>query len=203
MANTKNSQAAKIRQQIIAWLQDDQTSEVVSEEKFPGIRGIRAVKLRAMLGKLGYVQSVVMGAVSAAPSIDPRIKKAAVKPREVYYYFDANTPAPAKVQRQEQRAAAAHETTPAATSATGSSAVHIKTTGLTGLSGTTAFKQVLTANEQLTAAVDGLLTAAQDERPLSDLELTFLTEFSTKLAQQTEALQNFTTQSRIERLRRL
>lgn len=203
MANTKNSQAAKIRQQIIAWLQDDQTSEVVSEEKFPGIRGIRAVKLRAMLGKLGYVQSVVMGAVSAAPSIDPRIKKAAVKPREVYYYFDANTPAPAKVQRQEQRAAAAHETTPAATSATGSSAVHIKTTGLTGLSGTTAFKQVLTANEQLTAAVDGLLTAAQNERPLSDLELTFLTEFSTKLAQQTEALQNFTTQSRIERLRRL
>lgn len=203
MANTKNSQAAKIRQQIIAWLQDDQTSEVVSEEKFPGIRGIRAVKLRAMLGKLGYVQSVVMGAVSAAPSIDPRIKKAAVKPREVYYYFDANTPAPAKVQRQEQRAAAAHKTTPAATSATGSSAVHIKTTGLTGLSGTTAFKQVLTANEQLTAAVDGLLTAAQDERPLTDLELTFLTEFSTKLAQQTEALQNFTTQSRIERLRRL
>ncbi|WP_341778653.1 hypothetical protein [Levilactobacillus sp. HBUAS70063] len=207
MANTKNSQAAKIRQQIIAWLQDDQTSEVVSEEKFPGIRGIRAVKLRAMLGKLGYVQSVVMGAVSAAPSIDPRIKKAAVKPREVYYYFDANTPAPAKVQRQvqrqEQRAAAAHETTLVATSATGSSAVHIKTTGLTGLSGTTAFKQVLTANEQLTAAVDGLLTAAQDERPLTDLELTFLTEFSTKLAQQTEALQNFTTQSRIERLRRL
>lgn len=100
MANTKNSQAAKIRQQIITWLQDDQTSEVVSEEKFPGIRGIRAVKLRDMLGKLGYVSSVVMGAVSAAPSIDHRIKKAAVKPREVYYYFDSNTPAPAKVQRQ-------------------------------------------------------------------------------------------------------
>jgi len=199
MANTKNSQAAKIRQQIISWLQDDQTSEVVSEDKFPGIRGIRAVKLRAMLGKLGYVQSVVMGAVSAAPSIDPRIKKAAVKPREVYYYFDANMPAPAKVQRQAQRAAATSTTTAKPTTRP----VQIKTTGLTGLSGTPAFKQLLAANAQLTGAVDELLTAAQEQRPLTDLELNFLTEFATKLAQQTESLQNFTTQSRIDRLRRL
>ncbi|KRL94255.1 hypothetical protein ACUIJQ_01245 [Levilactobacillus hammesii] len=199
MANTKNSQAAKIRQQIISWLQDDQTSEVVSEDKFPGIRGIRAVKLRAMLGKLGYVQSVVMGAVSAAPSIDPRIKKAAVKPREVYYYFDADMPAPAKVQRQAQRAAATSTTTAKPTTRP----VQIKTTGLTGLSGTPAFKQLLAANAQLTGAVDELLTAAQEQRPLTDLELNFLTEFATKLAQQTESLQNFTTQSRIDRLRRL
>ncbi|NLR09566.1 MULTISPECIES: hypothetical protein [Lactobacillaceae] len=199
MANTKNSQAAKIRQQIITWLQDDQTSEVVSEEMFPGIRGIRAVKLREMLGKLGYVQSVVMGAVSAAPSIDPRIKKAAVKPREVYYYFDVNTPAPAKIQRQAQRAATADP----ATTATTPQATHLKTTGLPGLSGTAAFKQVLAANAQLTTAVDGLLTAAQNERPLTELELNFLTELATKLAQQTESLQNFTAQSRIDQLRRL
>lgn len=199
MANTKNSQAAKIRQQIITWLQDDQTSEVVSEELFPGIRGIRAVKLREMLGKLGYVQSVVMGAVSAAPSIDPRIKKAAVKPREVYYYFDVNTPAPAKIQRQAQRAATAD---PATTTVT-PQATHLKTAGLPGLSGTAAFKQVLAANAQLTAAVDGLLTAAQNERPLTELELNFLTELATKLAQQTESLQNFTAQSRIDQLRRL
>lgn len=202
MANTKNSQAAKIRQQIIAWLQDEQTSEVVSEEKFPGIHGIRAVKLREMLGKLGYVQSVVMGAVSAAPSIDPRIKKAAVKPREVYYYFDNSVPAPAKIQRQEQRAAA-NSTTPTASAKIATSAVHIKTTNLPGLSGTPAFKALLAANEQVTAAVDELLTAAQNQRPLSDLELNFLTEFATKTAQQTEALQNFTAQSRIDRLRHL
>jgi len=141
----------------------------------------------------------VMGAVSAAPSIDPRIKKAAVKPREVYYYFDADMPAPAKVQRQAQRAAATSTTTAKPTTRP----VQIKTTGLTGLSGTPAFKQLLAANAQLTGAVDELLTAAQEQRPLTDLELNFLTEFATKLAQQTESLQNFTTQSRIDRLRRL
>mgnify|MGYP003361977877 CR=1 FL=1 len=201
MANTKNSQAAKIRQQIITWLQDDQTSEVVSEDKFPGIRGIRAVKLRAMLGDLGYVSSVVMGAVSAAPSIDHRIKKAAVKPREVYYYFDSNTPAPAKVQRRAQQVASA--TTTGATTPT-SAAVHtIQTTGLTGLSGTPAFKQLVAANEHLASAVDDLLTAAQNQRPLSDLELDFLTDFATQVAKQTESLQNFTAQTRIDRLRRL
>lgn len=97
MANTKNSQAAKIRQQIISWLQDPAETEVVSQEKFPGIRGIRAVSLRQKLGDLGYANSVVMGAVSAAPSVDPRIKKAARKPRQVFYYFDGEpdtTPAP-------------------------------------------------------------------------------------------------------------
>ncbi|NLR31520.1 hypothetical protein [Levilactobacillus tujiorum] len=202
MANTKNSQAAKIRQQIIAWLQDDQTAEVVSEDKFPGIRGIRAVKLREMLGNLGYVQSVVMGAVSAAPSIDPRIKKAAVKPREVYYYFDANTPAPAKIQRQEQQAAAS-SAAPTPKTAAKATTVHIKTTATSGLAGTTAFKQLVAQHEQLNTAVDNLLTAAQAQRPLTELELNFLTDFATKLAQQTEALQNFTTQSRIDRLRRL
>ncbi|WP_407889394.1 hypothetical protein [Levilactobacillus sp. N40-8-2] len=202
MANTKNSQAAKIRQQIITWLQDDQTSEIVSEEKFPGIRGIRAVKLRDMLGKLGYVSSVVMGAVSAAPSIDHRIKKAAVKPREVYYYFDSNTPAPAKVQRQAQQTASAATVTAATASA--STATHmIQTTGLTGLSGTPAFKQLLVANDQLASAMDDLLMAAQSERPLSDLELDFLTDFATQVAKQTESLQNFTVQTRIDRLRRL
>lgn len=202
MANTKNSQAAKIRQQIIAWLQDDQTAEVVSEDKFPGIRGIRAVKLREMLGNLGYVQSVVMGAVSAAPSIDPRIKKAAVKPREVYYYFDANTPAPAKIQRQEQQAAASNAA-PTPKAAAKATTVHIKTTATSGLAGTAAFKQLVAQHEQLNTAVDNLLTAAQAQRPLTELELNFLTDFATKLAQQTEALQNFTTQSRIDRLRRL
>lgn len=202
MANTKNSQAAKIRQQIITWLQDDQTSEVVSEEKFPGIHGIRAVKLRDMLGKLGYVSSVVMGAVSAAPSIDHRIKKAAVKPREVYYYFDSNTPAPAKVQRQAQQAATAATVT--ATPVASSAAVHtIQTTGLTGLSGTPAFKQLVAANDHLASAVDDLLTAAQSQRPLSYLELDFLTDFATQVAKQTESLQNFTVQTRIDRLRRL
>ncbi|MCF7522523.1 hypothetical protein L3X07_02320 [Levilactobacillus brevis] len=36
MANTKNSQAAKIRQQIITWLQDEHETEAVSAEKFQG-----------------------------------------------------------------------------------------------------------------------------------------------------------------------
>jgi len=55
----------------------------------------------------------------------------------------------------------------------------------------------------LASAVDDLLTAAQSQRPLSDLELDFLTDFATQVAKQTESLQNFTAQTRIDRLRRL
>lgn len=66
MANTKNSQAAKIRQQIITWLQDEHETEAVSAEKFPGIRGIRAVKLRQMLGELASPQPSSWGRLSRA-----------------------------------------------------------------------------------------------------------------------------------------
>lgn len=192
MANTKNSQAAKIRQQIIAWLQDDQQAEVVSAEKFPGLRGIRAVKLRQMLGDLGYKSSVVMGAISAAPSVDERIKKAAVKPREVYYYFDAGDTDTAQ-----------------APSAPTSSAANVPVTATArftqptlGLASTPAFSQVIDTNQHLSRAIDDLLAAAQQQRPLSDLELNFLTDFSAQVAKQGELLQNFATQSKIDQLRR-
>ncbi|MFC6206644.1 hypothetical protein [Levilactobacillus tongjiangensis] len=199
MANTKNSQAAKIRQQIIAWLQDDTQTEVVSEEKFPGIRGIRAVTLRQMLGEQGYVSSVVMGAVSAAPSIDQRIKKAALKPREVYYYFDASTPAPKRVQAATSAAMAASTSQVSAKTA---SAPVVHTTAVSGLPATTAFGEVLATNQQLRQQVDDLLTAAQRQRGLSDIDLKFLSDFAAQVTQQSELLQTFATQSRIEALRR-
>ena len=44
--------------------------------------------------------------------------------------------------------------------------------------------------------------AAQQQRPLSDLELNFLTDFSAQVAKQGELLQNFATQSKIDQLRR-
>lgn len=199
MANTKNSQAAKIRQQIITWLQDDQQTEVVSAEKFPGIRGIRAVNLRQMLGKLGYASSVVMGAVSAAPSIDPRIKKAALKPREVYYYFDASTPAPAKIQAAAASAAAS---TAVLTNSAATVTTARPVTPAQGLAGTAAFASLTADNQRLSQAIDELLTAAQNQRPLTELELTFLTDFSSQVAKQSELLQNFATQSKIDQLRR-
>lgn len=199
MANTKNSQAAKIRKQIIAWLQDEQQTEEVSATKFPGIRGIRAVKLREMLGALGYAASVVMGAVSAAPSIDHRIQKAALKPREVYYYFDASVPAkspaatgtPVAVASQTTSAAApaAHPSTPLPTRAA-------------GLASTEAFATLQRANAQVGQAVDALLTAAQDQAPLDDLELDFLSDLAAQTAKQTELLQSFAIQDRIAQLRR-
>jgi len=193
MANTKNSQAAKIRQQIITWLQDDQETEVVSATKFPGIRGIRAVKLRQMLGALGFASSVVMGAVSAAPSIDRRIKKAALKPREVYYYFDANTAAPVR-----PLAAATVAVTPTPTVAKPTT---ISTPAATGLLATDAFTRIQVSNQQLSDDLNALLTAAQQQRPLTDLDLDFLTNFSSQVAKQAELLQTFTTQSRIDQLR--
>ena len=199
MANTKNSQAAKIRQQIITWLQDDQQTQVVSEAKFPGIRGIRAVNLRQMLGDLGYKASVVMGAVSAAPSTDPRIKKAAVKPREVYYYFDVNTPAPAKVQAD---AASAATSGAGVTSSAATVTTPLALSAVKGLAGTPAFAQVVNTNQHLSQAIDDLLTAAQTQRPLTDLELSFLTDFAAQVAKQSELLQNFATQSKIDQLRR-
>lgn len=193
MANTKNSQAAKIRQQIIAWLQDDQQAEVVSAEKFPGLRGIRAVKLRQMLGDLGYKSSVVMGAISAAPSVDERIKKAAVKPREVYYYFDAG----------ETDTTPAQSTAPASTAAAASAPTTSRfTQPAQGLASTPAFAQVIATNQHLSNAIDDLLAAAQQQRPLSDLELNFLTNFAAQVAKQGELLQNFATQSKIDQLRR-
>ncbi|MFC6290108.1 hypothetical protein [Levilactobacillus angrenensis] len=192
MANKKNSQAAKIRQQIIAWLQDDQQAEVISAEKFPGLRGIRAVKLRQMLGDLGYKSSVVMGAISAAPSVDERIKKAAVKPREVYYYFDADE--------------AATEPAPAAPTSSAAVTVAPATPRFSqpapGLAGTPAFAQVVATNQHVSQAIDDLLAAAQQQRPLSELELNFLTDFSAQVAKQSELLQNFATQSKIDQLRR-
>ncbi|WP_143463035.1 hypothetical protein [Levilactobacillus enshiensis] len=194
MANTKNSQAAKIRQQIITWLQDDQETEVVSPTKFPGIRGIRAVKLRQMLGALGFASSVVMGAVSAAPSIDRRIKKAALKPREVYYYFDANT---AVADKSQAPVSVATATTVVA--AAKPAAVTAPTT--TGLTATTAFTRLTASNHQLNDDLNDLLTAAQQQRPLTDLDLDFLTAFSAQVAKQAELLQTFTTQSRINQLR--
>lgn len=199
MANTKNSQAAKIRQQIISWLQDDSQTEVVSAEKFPGIRGIRAVNLRQMLGELGFTSSVVMGAVSAAPSIDPRIKKAALKPREVYYYFDVNTPTPVKIQA----AAASAAITPASSAAPTAPINTPRPTPspLKGLAGTEAFAQVVRTNQQLRQAIDTLLGSAQNQRPLADFELNFLTQFAAQVASQSELLQNFDTQSKIDQLR--
>lgn len=196
MANTKNSQAAKIRKQIIAWLQDEQQIEVVSETKFPGIRGIRAVKLRQMLGDQGYVASVVMGAVSAAPSIDHRIKKATLRPREVYYYFVADAavkPAPATLAAQTAPAPAA----PVA--ATLAPTVSAKAVG--GLAGTAAFANLQATAQQLTQELDALLTAAQEQAPLSESELAFLTDVSTAITKQGELLQNFSTQERINQLR--
>lgn len=197
MANTKNSQAAKIRKQIIAWLQDEQQTEEVSATKFPGIRGIRAVKLREMLGALGYAASVVMGAVSAAPSIDHRIQKAALKPREVYYYFDASVPA---------KSPAATGTAPASqTTSAAAPAAHPSTplpTRAAGLASTEAFATLQRANAQVGQAVDALLTAAQDQAPLDDLELDFLSDLAAQTAKQTELLQSFAIQDRIAQLRR-
>ncbi|MCI1553018.1 MAG: hypothetical protein LKH74_03765 [Levilactobacillus sp.] len=197
MANTKNSQAAKIRQQIIAWLQDDQQAEVVSAEKFPGIRGIRAVKLRQMLGDLGYKSSVVMGAISAAPSIDERIKKAAVKPREVYYYFDAG-----ETDSAATSSVAATPATAASPAVTVAPTTARFSQPAPGLAGTPAFAQVVTTNQHLSQAIDDLLAAAERQRPLSDLELNFLTDFAAQVAKQGELLQNFATQSKIDHLRR-
>ena len=198
MANTKNSQAAKIRKQIIAWLQDSEQIEVVSTTKFPGIQGIRAVKLRQMLGDQGYVASVVMGAVSAAPSIDHRIKKATLKPREVYYYFDGEPDA-------DSLAAVATPTT--AQSPKGVTSATPRTprrpaTPVAGLAGTSAFAALKATNGDLSQRVDDLLTAAQEQAPLSDFEVDFLTDLASQVAKQTELLQNFATQARIAQLRR-
>lgn len=200
MANTKNSQAAKIRQQIISWLQDPAETEVVSQEKFPGIRGIRAVSLRQKLGDLGYANSVVMGAVSAAPSVDPRIKKAARKPRQVFYYFDGEpdtTPAPT-VTPVVKLAARQPQATPTTTPQTVTRTV-VPTTE--GLSGTSAFQDLLATNEALRDQVNALLDAAQQQRPLGDPELTFLTDFTAQVAKQTELLDALATQERIDQLR--
>ncbi|KRN02934.1 hypothetical protein FD13_GL001250 [Levilactobacillus senmaizukei DSM 21775 = NBRC 103853] len=230
MANTKNSQAAKIRQQIMTWLQDDQITEVASDEKFPGIRGLRAVTLRQMLGDQGYTRSVVMGAVSAAPSIDGRIKKAAVTPRQVYYYFDSKGPAP---KRQHHPAAApkpaakksitkpkqttsaptkvaasstatpvsSATTAPIASAAPASQATVTPTATAGGIVATNAFEQLMTTNTDLANQVDALLTAAQVQRPLSDLDLDFLSNFATAVTRQSELLRNYATQSKIEQLR--
>lgn len=201
MANTKNSQAAKIRKQIIAWLQDEQQTEEVSATKFPGIRGIRAVKLREMLGALGYAASVVMGAVSAAPSIDHRIQKAALKPREVYYYFDASVPAKALAATSTPVAVvpASHAASAAAPAAHPSTPL---STRAAGLASTDAFATLQRANAQVGQAVDALLTAAQDQAPLDDLELDFLSDLAAQTAKQTELLQSFAIQDRIAQLRR-
>ncbi|MFC6275730.1 hypothetical protein ACFQET_09480 [Levilactobacillus tangyuanensis] len=228
MANTKNSQAAKIRQQIMTWLQDDKITEVASDEKFPGIRGLRAVTLRQMLGDQGYTSSVVMGAVSAAPSIDGRIKKASVTPRQVYYYFDSEGPAP---KRQHHPAAAPKSATKksvakkapiaptkmaaSSTAAPVSSAMTAATTPAApishataksaapagGIVATDAFAQLMTTNTDLANQVDALLTDAQAQRPLSDLDIDFLSNFATAVTRQSELLQNYATQSKIEQLR--
>lgn len=194
MANTKNSQAAKIRKQIIAWLQDDTQTEVVSATKFPGIRGIRAVTLRAMLGELDYATPAIMGAVSAAPSIDHRIKKAALKPREVYYYYDGTAPVHAKktVDSAPEPQSTVPRPAPVAT----------PTAAVAGLAGTPAFSALLATNGQLAQAVDDLLTAAQDQAPLAETTLDFLSDLATQTAKQTELLQNFASQDRIAQLRR-
>ena len=190
MANTKNSQAAKIRQQIITWLQDEHETEAVSAEKFPGIRGIRAVKLRQMLGELGFATTVVMGAVSAAPSIDHRIKKAALKPREVYYYFDSSTATPEKIQRVS--------TTPITTTGAPTVTSTFTSTGITAIP---AFAVLQQTSQSLNQQIDDLLIAAQQQRPLRDLDINFLTEFATQVTKQNELLQNFATQSKIDQLR--
>lgn len=190
MANTKNSQAAKIRQQIITWLQDEHETEAVSAEKFPGIRGIRAVKLRQMLGELGFATTVVMGAVSAAPSIDHRIKKAALKPREVYYYFDASTATPEKIQPVS--------TTPITTTGAPTVTSTFTSTGITAIP---AFAVLQQTSQSLNQQIDDLLIAAQQQRPLRDLDINFLTEFATQVTKQNELLQNFATQSKIDQLR--
>lgn len=190
MANTKNSQAAKIRQQIITWLQDEHETEAVSAEKFPGIRGIRAVKLRQMLGALGFATTVVMGAVSAAPSIDHRIKKAALKPREVYYYFDASTATPEKKKPVTATPSTA-TVVPTVTSA-------FTSTGITAIS---AFDVLQQTSQSLNQQIDDLLIAAQQQRPLRDLDINFLTEFAAQVTKQNELLQNFATQSKIDQLR--
>lgn len=199
MANTKNSQAAKIRQQIISWLQDPAETEVVSQEKFPGIRGIRAVSLRQKLGDLGYVNSVVMGAVSAAPSIDTRIKKAARKPRQVFYYFDGDpdaTPAPTKPVVKATTSLPKAASTPATPQTPQAVSPAVE-----GLSGTSAFRDLLATNQALHNQVNDLLDAAQQQRPLGDLELTFLTDFTAQVAKQTELLDALATQERIDQLR--
>ncbi|ARN89327.1 hypothetical protein AZI09_01520 [Levilactobacillus brevis] len=188
MANTKNSQAAKIRQQIITWLQDEHETEAVSAEKFPGIRGIRAVKLRQMLGALGFATTVVMGAVSAAPSIDHRIKKAALKPREVYYYFDASTATP---EKKQPVTASTATVVPTVTSA-------FTSTGITAIP---AFDVLQQTSQSLNQQIDDLLIAAQQQRPLRDLDINFLTEFAAQVTKQNELLQNFATQSKIDQLR--
>lgn len=190
MANTKNSQAAKIRQQIITWLQDEHETEAVSAEKFPGIHGIRAVKLRQMLGELGFATTVVMGAVSAAPSIDHRIKKAALKPREVYYYFDVSTATPEKMQPVS--------TTPITTTGTPTVTSAFTSTGITAIP---AFAVLQQTSQSLNQQIDDLLIAAQQQRPLRDLDINFLTEFATQVTKQNELLQNFATQSKIDQLR--
>lgn len=201
MANTKNSQAAKIRQQIISWLQDPAETEVVSQEKFPGIRGIRAVSLRQKLGDLGYANSVVMGAVSAAPSVDPRIKKAARKPRQVFYYFDGEpdtTPAPT-VTPVVKTATSQPQSTPVSTAP--QTVTRTVTPTTEGLSGTSAFQDLLATNQALRDQVNALFDAAQQQRPLGDLELTFLTDFTAQVAKQTELLDALATQERIDQLR--
>lgn len=198
MANTKNSQAAKIRTQIIAWLQDEQQTEVVSSTKFPGVRGIRAVKLRQMLGTLGYVPSVVLGAVSAAPSIDARIKKATVKPREVYYYFNDGSTS----QAPKRGAAAQLASSPAQLPATPTSVQAAPAArSPRGLSSTTAFKQLQATTGTLNSAIDNLLTAAQAQAPLTDQQLDFLSTLADQVAKQNELLQAFTVQERITALR--
>ena len=181
MANTKNSQAAKIRKQLIAWLQNDELTETVDDAKFPGIRGIRAVKLREMLAPLGYAPAAIMGAVAAAPSIDYRIQKATLKPREVYYYFDASVPA---------------KPAPTTTPAPG------RPVRPNGLASTPAFAALQAANAQVGSALDDLLTTAQRTAPLSDLDAAFLTDLAAQLAKQTELLQNYAIQDRIAQLRR-
>lgn len=228
MANTKNSQAAKIRQQIMTWLQDDQITEVASDEKFPGIRGLRAVTLRQMLGDQGYTRSVVMGAVSAAPSIDGRIKKAAVTPRQVYYYFDSEGPAPkrqhhpAAVPKPATKKSVAKKgtatptkvttsstatpvssatTTPVASAAPASLAAATPATLAGGIVATDAFNHLMATNTELANQVDALLTTAQTQRPLSDLDLDFLSNFATAMTRQSELLRNYATQSKIEQLR--
>ncbi|WP_133244328.1 hypothetical protein [Levilactobacillus bambusae] len=182
MANTKNSQAAKIRNLIIEWLQDDAKTVIISQAKFPGIRGIRAVDLRQMLQDAGFSQSVVMGAVSAAPKVDARIQKASVKTRQVYYYYSEDgqplaVPTPSAITGQP-----------------------IDGT-ITELPEYNALGGALNdLNTQLESLYKGIKEEAA-KRPLADYEVDFLEDFTHTVSDQLDLLRELRAQARLYTLR--
>lgn len=71
----------------------------------------------------------------------------------------------------------------------------------TGITAIPAFAVLQQTSQSLNQQIDDLLIAAQQQRPLRDLDINFLTEFATQVTKQNELLQNFATQSKIDQLR--